>query len=81
MHDTCHTLGKSAEEIPVASLSLTYSQSLPPPSLSDLDSLLTTLRSLGRAEGREAQEREDGSGLQLLEQMLQSNTFKRAQKV
>ena len=47
-------------------------------SIADLDSLLTTLRSLG---GGEAEGREEGAGLQLLEQMLHSNTFKRAQKV
>ena len=50
-------------------------------SIADLDSLLTTLRSLGGGEGREAEGREEGAGLQLLEQMLHSNTFKRAQKV
>lgn len=48
----------------------------------DFDSLLTTLKSLGEGEGRSGrEEREDGKGLRLLEQMLHSKTFKRAQKV
>ena len=51
----------------------------PPPS--DLDSLLTTLKSLGGDGGGEAEGQEEGTGLRLLEQMLHSTTFKRAQKV
>ena len=47
----------------------------------DLDSLLTTLKSLGGDGGGEAEGQEEGTGLRLLEQMLHSNTFKRAQKV
>lgn len=47
----------------------------------DLDSLLTTLKSLGGEDEGEREGREEGTGLRLLEQMLQSNTFKRAQKV
>ena len=47
----------------------------------DLDSLLTTLKSLG-GEGRgETEGQQESTGLRLLEQMLHSNTFKRAQKV
>jgi hypothetical protein len=47
----------------------------------DLDSLLTTLKSLGGDGGGEAEGQEEGTGLRLLEQMLHSTTFKRAQKV
>ena len=48
----------------------------------DFDSLLITLRSLREGgEGGEEKEGEEDTGLRLLEQMLQSNTFKRAQKV
>ena len=47
----------------------------------DFNSLLTTLRSLGGEESGEVEGREEGTGLRLLEQMLQSSTFKKAQKV
>lgn len=48
----------------------------------DIDSLLTTLRSLGaEGDGGEMDGKEGERGLRLLEQMLHSNTFKRAQKV